>query len=172
MINNKSFPEWLEFINRNSIDHNSNKREIYIYEYFNYKSDNDAKNFKELLISLKKNNYNFLQHPLMVCGGVSFLIKNYFDKKFALSSIKRHVKEITSSSILTVSSSLSCFAKIVPVVHSDNSMTADYPCMCNNSLQDSFDVNELIGLIRLDELRGDKPILYEDWQYIYDGFNY
>jgi hypothetical protein len=44
--------------------------------------------------------------------------------------------------------------------------------MCNNSLQDSFDVNELIGLIRLDELRGDKPILYEDWQYIYDGFNY
>lgn len=150
------------------------KKNFY-FEWFSYDSDNKQ---DELILikELFKAGYAIDFHPLFLCGSLTGILKKYF-----LSNFFSELGPPIDKKILTVNGGTNnslnylrtfCLREVVKDIFNKDGLFKDFSCSCKNA--NLFISTEKIAEIKnLATFSKNKNlILFDDWQYIYDGFDF
>lgn len=121
-----------------------------------------------LLNQLKEQGYDFSNHPLSLCGVVAKVCKSILLGHFVERS-QGIVVSLNDSPFPNLAS-LSCALEGIRYCYTATESLKHLNCSCNSSFS-NIRVREGISSCIANQYSGTKDrILFEDWQYIYDGF--
>jgi len=130
---------------------------------------------KEIIHKLDGLGYNFAAHPLTLCGGVALICREILLSRFGVScNPKDSVVIAPTDSFKSYKEYFdnvipNCLFGAVSYLFSNDIIPNNLGCSCGINLKIASNISELIERDRLIQVK--KYRLFEDWQYIYDGFD-
>lgn len=121
-----------------------------------------------LLNQLKEQGYNFSSHPLSLCGVVAKVCKLVFLGHF--SKVAQDIVVSFNDSPFPNLGTLSCALEGIHYCYTATESLEHLNCSCNSSFSNILVGEDISSHITYQYSGTNDRILFEDWQYIYDGF--
>jgi len=148
-----------------------------LYEWFPAlgKHDDNTK-YNEVIRWLDGIEYDYSRHPLYLCGAISLISREMLISQHELkckkydSNPKINHSELLKYLDIFSHTNPNCLLGVVAELFNDIAYTKTHICSCKANLELPLDIEKIVTI---ESTCGQKDLrLFEDWQYIYDGFEY
>ncbi len=158
------------------INNNCNTTKIF-YEWFPTMEEYED-NFKyhEVIQWLDDIEYDYSTHPLYLCGAISLISRELLISKYGVEYKKYDSNHKSSRNILInylnmfSHASPNCSLGAMAELFADKAYTELHACSCTANIELPLDIKKLVTQKSTNNLKDLR--LFEDWQYIYDGFEH
>lgn len=141
-----------------------------IHEWFLDRHDAVETNALEVLLrTLCVHHYSVLNHPLSLCGGLAWLIRGAIWRKFGskMSTITTSARH--TDDVIARFAQIPCSGAVLQTVLGA-SCNLRLRCFCQVPYSEAPNWPWLDDIVTQELARVNDEVLFEDWQYIYDGF--
>lgn len=120
-----------------------------------------------LIEDLDSTGYSFSKQELSICGGIASLVRNCIMAEFKPSETTQPDR-LQRAAHRGSSPSYTCASTTIQTLI--NSVSGSLKCTCQVPIPPVGAIEKVGRIIDRRMLLSDNDILFEDWQYIYDGF--
>lgn len=157
------------------INNNCNTTNIF-YEWFpTMEEQEDNFKYHEVIEWLDDIEYDYSRHPLYLCGIISLLSRELLISKYVVEYKKHDSNQKSSQNIINYLNMFShaspnCSLGAMAELFTDKAYTELHVCSGTANLELPLDIRKLVTKKSTTDLKDFR--LFEDWQYIYDGFEH
>jgi hypothetical protein len=155
---------------KNLLDHIRRSKGNYqiIVDYFPPLIEASLSETSELISRLELYGYDFGKHALYLCGSVTRMCQIAFLRRVCKNDANRitHIRSSPFSDIEQLACSFECIKHCAP----ERNIFDGHYCFCHAPINDVQIEQSAYEAITKSFSNPEDQILFEDWQYIYDGF--
>ena len=141
------------------------------YEWFPSSDGANWSDCCEVIEQLAEQGYCFNSHPLSLCGGVAHFARLNFLARFGSSLPPNQQPLADAHGLFSPEPFLRCAFDAADLVLGRGLSQLALSCCCKSSAPTADDWASLSQYFSRCPISADDEILFEDWQYIYDGFD-